>query len=140
MAGFILLAVSRCLVCIAKSFLIFWFLRPYWNSISDIPYLGTFLLTIPLSFAFVQIWNGTTNAQDIREREVEAHGDMLMEGQAENAREHQAGATLIRERHASLSASHESESVTPDRNRQEGGANPDRQRSPVFRGNPQSPK
>lgn len=78
LAGAAILAVSRSLICAAKLSPVFWKLRPLWNEVADVPYLGTFLLCIPISLIAAQVWNLFVDSQKQREREVREHGDALM--------------------------------------------------------------
>ena len=78
LAGAGILATSRLLVCGAKLIPLFWTLTPYWKEVADVPYLGTFLLCLPVSFAAAWIWNCFVDSERQRENEINEHGDYLM--------------------------------------------------------------
>jgi hypothetical protein len=77
-AGAALLAASRVLISLAKLLPWFWVLRPRWNQIVDVPYFGTFALSIPLAYLAAMIWNMFTPPEEERERAVRAHGTLFM--------------------------------------------------------------
>jgi hypothetical protein len=77
-AGAIILAVSRALVCFLKLFSLFWKYRPLWNSYGDVPYLGTFMLSIPVGIFSAMVWNLFVTHEQGRESAVETDGDSLM--------------------------------------------------------------
>jgi hypothetical protein len=77
-AGAIILAVSRALVCFFRLFSLFWKYRPLWNSYGDIPYLGTFVLCIPVGIGSAKVWNLFVSRDQGRESAVETDGDSLM--------------------------------------------------------------
>ena len=77
-AGAVILAVSRALVCCLKLFPFYRTYRPLWNHYADVPYLGTFALCIPVAIFSATIWNLFVSREEGRESAVETDGDSLM--------------------------------------------------------------
>lgn len=77
-AGAIILAASRAIIIFAKIFPLYTMVRPRWDQVADVPYLGTFLLCLPLSYLSAKLLNLRVDANKIRESEVENRGDLLM--------------------------------------------------------------
>ncbi len=78
LAGLVLLIVSRLVVCFSKLFPVFWMLRPHWASIVDLPYFGTFLLSVPLAYVSAKTCNIWLDNEKCRRKEVKNSGGYLL--------------------------------------------------------------
>jgi len=76
-AGATLLGLSRAIVCLFKLLPQFWRFRPYWTQFSDLPYLGTFILSVVLSVIVAKLWNQFLDPRHEREETIREHGDSL---------------------------------------------------------------
>ena len=76
-AGTVLLGVSRVLVCFAKLFPVFWYIRPAWGQFAGVPYLGTFIGSLVLGILVPEVWNRFVDAEECHHKEV-MQGDALL--------------------------------------------------------------
>lgn len=79
LAGAAILFLARVLVCFLKVFPFFAKYRPLWDRFGEIPYLGTFVLCIPLSVVTSAVWNIFYKLDRARESTVALNGDSLMQ-------------------------------------------------------------
>ncbi len=76
-AGALLLGLARAIVCLLKLTPQFWQFRPFLTQFSDLPYLGTFVLSVVLSVAGAWGWNRFLNPDLERAKTIREHGDSL---------------------------------------------------------------
>ncbi len=76
--GVVLLMLSRTLICLGKFLPQYADAKTYWSQISDVPYLGTFFLCLPLAILVANLWNLFVDSGQERERAVREHGDALV--------------------------------------------------------------